>query len=184
MNLATIQAYLRSNRIDGWLLYDFRGSNPIALHLAGLQTSGSRRWFLWIPAEGEPTWLIHAIERGTFRDVREELRGEMQIYVGWRQLEELLPALAHGSRIAMEYSPENAIPYVSYVDAGMLELVRRVTGAEIVSSADLVQLTQAVLNEAQIASHRRAASPLPGGQGCGLRLRRPTAAQRRAGQRV
>ena len=122
MNLATIQAYLRSNRIDGWLLYDFRGSNPIALHLAGLRTSGSRRWFLWIPAQGEPIWLIHAIERSTFLNVREELRGEVQIYVGWRQLEEMLPALARGSHIAMEYSPENAIPYVSYVDAGMLEL--------------------------------------------------------------
>jgi hypothetical protein len=65
MNLAIIQEYLRSNRIDGWLLYDFRGSNPIALHVAGLQTSGSRRWFLWIPAHGDPVWLIHAIERGT-----------------------------------------------------------------------------------------------------------------------
>lgn len=158
MNLAIIQAYLRSNRIDGWLLYDFRGSNPIALHLAGLRTSGSRRWFLWIPAQGEPIWLIHAIERGTFLNVREELRGEVQIYVGWRQLEEMLPALARGSHIAMEYSPENAIPYVSYVDAGMLELVRRVTGAEIVSSADLVQLTQAVLDDAQVASHRRASA--------------------------
>ncbi len=158
MNLSTIQTYLRTNHIDGWLLYDFRGSNPIALHLAGLRTSGSRRWFLWIPAHGEPIWLIHAIERGTFLNVREELRGEVRIYVGWRQLEEMLPALATGSRIAMEYSPENAIPYVSYVDAGMLELVRRVTGAEIVSSADLVQLTQAVLDDAQIASHRRAAA--------------------------
>jgi Xaa-Pro dipeptidase len=90
MNLATIQAYLRSNRIDGWLLYDFRGSNPIALHVAGLQTSGSRRWFLWIPAAGEPT-LADPCHRGsTFRDVRAELRGEMQIYAGWRELEELL----------------------------------------------------------------------------------------------
>jgi len=159
MNLAIIQEYLRSNRIDGWLLYDFRGSNPIALHLAGLQTSGSRRWFLWIPAHGDPVWLIHAIERGTFVNVRQELRGEMRIYVGWRQLEEMLPALTRGAaRIAMEYSPENAIPYVSYVDAGMLELVRRTTAAEVVSSADLVQLTQAVLDAAQIASHRRAAA--------------------------
>ena len=162
MNLETIQTYLRSQQIDGWLLYDFRGSNPIALHVAGLKSGGSRRWFLWIPAEGEPTWLIHAIERGSFVHVRAEVRGAFQQYVGWRQLEEMLPALVQSrqgraTRIAMEYSPENAIPYVSYVDAGMLELVRRVTGAEIISSADLVQLTQAVLSEAQIASHRRAA---------------------------
>jgi Xaa-Pro aminopeptidase len=163
MNLATVQAYLADQQIDGWLLYDFRGSNPVALYVAGLTTSGSRRWFLWIPAQGEPRWLIHAIEGSTFRSVRRELAGEVLTYAGWRELEAKLATLVRSprgsaQRIAMEYSPFNAIPYVSLVDAGMKELVERVTAAQIVSSADLVQLAQAVLSEAQIASHRRAAA--------------------------
>jgi Xaa-Pro aminopeptidase len=162
MNLSIVQDYLHSNNLDGWLLYDFRGLNPVALHVAGLSRSGSRRWFLWIPAEGKPTWLIHAIESATFADIDPAVRGEMRQYVGWRQLEESIVQLVQtpGSplrRIAMEYSPDNAIPYVAYVDAGTKELVARATGAEIVSSADLVQLVQAVLSEEQIASHRRAA---------------------------
>jgi Xaa-Pro aminopeptidase len=163
MDLSPVQEYLRSNQLDGWLLYDFRGLNPVALHVAGLSRSGSRRWFLWIPAEGRPCWLIHAIESATFAAVDPAVAGEMRQYVGWRQLEELIAQLVQtpqgpARRFAMEYSPDNAIPYVAYVDAGTKELVERVTGAEIVSSADLVQLVQAVLNEEQIASHRRAAA--------------------------
>ena len=162
MNLNEIQAYLTANQLDGWLLYDFRGTNPVALHVAGLQSSGSRRWFLWIPATGTPSWLIHLIEASTFRHVSPELMGGMNRYAGWRELEEKLAALvgAQGPvrRIAMEYSPRNAIPYVSWVDAGTKEMVEQVTGAEIVSSADLVQLAQAVLDADQIASHRRAAA--------------------------
>jgi Xaa-Pro dipeptidase len=158
-----LQTYLKAHHLDGWLLYDFRGTNPVALHVASLSSSGSRRWFLWIPAEGDPHWLIHAIEGSTFRRVRQDVAGEMAIYAGWRELETKLAALVqtpHGpaQRIAMEYSPQNAIPYVSWVDAGTKEMVERVTGAQIVSSADLVQIAQAVLSEEQIASHRRAAA--------------------------
>jgi Xaa-Pro dipeptidase len=163
MTLHDIQIYLQAHQLDGWLLYDFRGTNPVALHVAGLTTSGSRRWFLWIPAAGDPRWLIHAIEGSTFRSVRAEVAGEMDRYAGWRELESKLATLVqtpHGParRIALEYSPQNAIPYVSWVDAGTKEMIERVTGAEIVSSADLVQIAQAVLDDAQIASHRRAAA--------------------------
>lgn len=162
MNKALIQAHLAANDLDGWLLYDFRGSNPIALHVAGLTSSGSRRWFLWIPATGDPQWLIHAIEGSTFRTVAAEMEGERTYYIGWRDLGERLAQMVTNApgrkqRIAMEYSPGNAIPYVSRIDAGTKELVEQATGAEIVSSADLVQLTQAVLTSAQLASHRRAA---------------------------
>ena len=162
MNLSIVQDYLRSHQLDGWLLYDFRGLNPVALHVAGLRRSGSRRWLLWIPAEGRPTWLIHAIESATFANIDPAVAGEMRQYVGWRDLEAGIAALVQtpagpARRIALEYSPDNAIPYVAYVDAGTKELIARVTGAELVSSADLVQLVQAVLSEAQIASHRRAA---------------------------
>lgn len=163
MQISEIQQYLQANHIDGWLLYDFRGSNPVALHVAGIATSGSRRWFLWVPAAGEPRWLIHAIEGSTFRDVAPGTEGEKLVYAGWRELEALLPVLVGAragatQRIAMEYSPANAIPYVSRVDAGTKELVEQTTGAEIVSSADLVQLAQAVLSAAQLESHRRAAA--------------------------
>ncbi len=161
VKLEIIQSYLSQHHLDGWLLYDFRGQNPIALDVAGLRESGTRRWFLWIPAQGRPAWLIHAIERATFANIDPELDGNRHIYVGWQQLAILLPKFVGSGgnrplRIAMEYSPLGAVPYVSKVDAGTLELVTEVTGAEVVSSADLVQLIQAVLTPEQMESHRRA----------------------------
>jgi Xaa-Pro dipeptidase len=161
MKLEKIQNYLQANHLDGWLLYDFRGQNSIALQVAGIRNSGTRRWFLWIPAEGRPAWLIHAIERATFSQTDPELDGNRHIYISWQQLAEVLPTFIgakdkRSMRIAMEYSPLGAVPYVSKVDAGTLELVTEVTGAEVVSSADLVQLVQAVLTPEQMASHRRA----------------------------
>ncbi len=162
--LSTIQDHLREQALDGWLLYDFRGQNPIALHVAGLERSGTRRWFLWIPTAGTPRWLIHAIEGNTFANVNPNIAGEQRRYVGWRDLNDMLPTLVgadHADRplcIAMEYSPSGAIPYVSKIDAGIKELVEESTGAEIVSSADLVQYVQAILSPEQVASHQRAAA--------------------------
>jgi len=158
-----IQSYLRQQKIYGWLLYSFRNQNPIALSVVGLAHGGSRRWFLWIPAQGTPAWLVHAIETHMFVDVPTELAGDMTRYVSWRELEAELPRLvgapsARRLRIAMEYSPRNALPYVSTVDGGVIDLVRETTRAEIVSSADLVQQMTAVLSAAQIAGHRRAAA--------------------------
>ncbi len=162
MKLSDVQFYLQEQGLDGWLLYSFWQQNPIAISVAGLRTGGSRRWFLWIPAEGRPAWLIHAIESNAFVDVNPELQGEMLRYVSWQELAAMLPKLigvepGRLPKIAMEYSPENAIPYVSRVDAGTMELVIKSTGAEIVSSADLVQLVEAVLTPEQLASHRQAA---------------------------
>jgi Xaa-Pro dipeptidase len=105
--------------LDGWLLYDLsRHESQWRCTSPASRRSGSRRWFLWIPAAGDPRWLIHAIEGSTFRSVRAEVAGEMDRYAGWRELESKLAALVqtpHGParRIAMEYSPQNAIPYVS-----------------------------------------------------------------------
>ncbi|HMN30326.1 MAG TPA: hypothetical protein PKE45_19390, partial [Caldilineaceae bacterium] len=122
MKLPAIQAYLRQHNLDGWLLYCFQNSNPIALAVAGLRHGGTRRWFLWLPAAGEPRWLIHAIESNTFVNVAAEMRGPILHYAGWRQLAELLGQIigqpGRKLRIAMEYSAENAIPYISRVDAG------------------------------------------------------------------
>src|SRR3990167_10560258 len=146
-------------RAHGWLLYDFHGSNPIAAKLAGL-TDGThvttRRWYYLIPAVGEPRGVVHAIERHNLR----ALPGDKTVYADRRQLDQALTRLLGGvSRVAMEYSPGCAIPYLSRVDAGTADAVRQ-RGVEIVSSGDLVQQFEAVWSAAQLASHRAAAEAL------------------------
>ena len=158
-DLALIQSYLHQEDLDGWLLYGFRDQNPIALRVAGLSHAGSRRWFLWIPRTGRPAWIAHTIERTMYFDLPEQLAGEVHLYVTWQQMAELLTAVVQNNgqaprRILMEYSPQNAVPYVSRVDAGMMEVVVAATGAEIVSSADAVQLAVARMDETQLADHR------------------------------
>ena len=159
LDVRAVQGVLRSERLDGWLLYDFHGSNPIAARLAGL-TRGShmttRRWFYLIPAVGEPLGLVHAIERHNL----DGLPGERVVYTRREQLEAGLTTLLKGvTRVAMEYSPDCAIPYLSRVDAGTAEMVRN-RGVEIVSSGDLVQQFEAVWDEVQLASHRAASAAL------------------------
>ncbi|MFN2202644.1 MAG: M24 family metallopeptidase [Caldilineaceae bacterium] len=163
MNLKDIQVYLQEQGVDGWLLYNFRDLNPIAISVAGLHSGGSRRWFLWIPAQGAPRWLIHAIEGNMFLDADPALTGEQIRYVSWQEMADCLPRLigaedGHQPKIFMEYSPGNAIPFISRVDAGIMEVVVESTGAEILSSADIAQLALAVLTPEQVASHRRAAA--------------------------
>ena len=161
MKLQQVRDHLRDNDMAGWLLYDFRGQNPIAASVAGLENTGTRRWFLWIPAEGEPQWLVHAIEQALFSAVGPDLAGPLHLYVSWQEMEDKLRQFlpqGDSKTIAMEYSPRCAIPYVSKVDAGTLEIVRAASPATVVSSADLVQLVQAVLTSEQIESHRRAAA--------------------------
>ena len=159
LDVRAVQKALRSEHLDGWLLYDFHGSNPIAATLAGL-TDGShmttRRWFYLIPAAGEPRGLVHAIERHNL----DGLPGAKAVYTTREQLDAALTQLLHGAtRIAMEYSPDCAIPYLSRVDAGTAESVRR-RGVEIVSSGDLVQQFEATWGEAQLASHCKASAAL------------------------
>lgn len=158
MKLAPIQAELRARGIDAWLLYDFRHMNPIANRVAGFAPDQhtTRRWFGLVPADGEPQWLHSAIESHHFTN----LPGKKTAFVGWRDLEAALGAMLAGrKRVAMEYSPGNAIPYVARVDAGTVELVRAL-GAEVVSSADLVQTFEARWGVDGLASHRRAAQHL------------------------
>jgi Xaa-Pro aminopeptidase len=153
-NLAAIQQAIRDFGFDGWLLYDFRGTNPLAKRVLGLSetTILSRRWFYWIPAIGQPQKLVHRIEPGAL----DHLPGEKQVYLRWDELEWGVAALVRGSgRIAMEYSPRNAIPYISRVDAGTIELVRSY-GVAIESSGDLVQLFEATWTDAQWQLHLEA----------------------------
>ena len=156
--LNEIQAALRDEKLDGWLLYDFKGINPIARSVTGLPANRflSRRWACFIPASGEPRWLVHGIEAGGMQDIAPGVAS----YVSWPAWLEALRDLTGGAqRIAMEVSPGCAIPYVSRVDAGTLELVRSL-GLEVVTSADLVQVAEAVWSPEQLASHRWACDQL------------------------
>lgn len=166
--VAQIQTALHAAKLDGWLFYDFRGSDPLAprILMLGDHASGSRRWFYYIPTSGEPTKLVHSIERSKL----DALPGKRLIYRGWEEQHSHLRAtLSPGtataspapgqiksdhksSRIAMQYSPMNDIPYVSRVDAGTIELVRSF-GVELVTSAELVQQFEAVWTPAQKQSH-------------------------------
>jgi Xaa-Pro aminopeptidase len=159
LDIAAVQESLRAANLDGWLLYDFHGSNPVAQSLAGLTTAPkmtTRRWYYFIPVTGEPRGLVHAIERHNL----DALPGVMRDYAGRRSLDEGLDGLLSGARrVAMEYSPGCAIPYVSRVDAGTIEAVRQ-RGVEVVSSGDLVQQFEAVWTPAQIATHDAASAAL------------------------
>jgi Xaa-Pro dipeptidase len=151
MDLDAIQSALREANLDGWLFYDHHHRDPIATRILGLDEHSfvSRRWFYFIPAKGEPQKLVHRIESSKL----DALSGSKNQYSSWQELEQKLEAMLRGAvRIAMQYSPRNAIMYVSMVDAGTVELVRSF-GKTIVSSADLVSLFEAVLSEAQIVSH-------------------------------
>ena len=159
LDVAAIQDTLRADGLDGWLLYDFHGSNPIAARLAGL-TNGAhmttRRWYYLIPSSGSPRALVHAIEKHNL----DALPGDKTIYAGRQALDAGLTQLLRGvRRVAMEYSPQCAIPYLSRVDAGTAEAIRS-RGVEIVSSGDLVQRFEAAWTPAQLVTHRRASAAL------------------------
>ena len=158
LDVGAVQEVLRKEGLDGWLLYDFQGVNPIAQRLAGLAKGklASRRWFYLIPANGEPRGLVHKIEKYNL----DPLPGRKTPYAGRTELEDGLRSLLAGTRrVAMEYSPHGAIPYVSRVDGGTLDLVRA-QGVEVVSSGDLVQQFEARWSADAIVSHRAAADRL------------------------
>ncbi len=154
MDLESIQQALREAHLDGWLFYDFRQSNPIAYQVLGLRDTEmyTRRWCYFVPAEGTPVVLISAVESHVLRG----LPGERRVFRTWLEMQRLLQdLLSVGARIAMEYSPMNAIPYIARVDAGTVEMVRSF-GVNVVSSANLVQRFVAQLSAEQIVGHREA----------------------------
>lgn len=157
--IASIQNALReTGGLDGWLFYDFRGSDPLAYRVLLLDPGRhvTRRWYYWIPVRGEPVKLLHRIEP----HVLDELPGHDQRYVSWEQQRALLSSLLKGRhRIAMQYSPLNAIPYLSRVDAGTIDLIRSF-GVDVVTSADLVQRFEAVWTDEQLESHQYATTAL------------------------
>jgi Xaa-Pro dipeptidase len=153
MNLPAVQEFLRRQRIDAWLLHDFRGSNPILARL--VPPESGRRWTtrrveLLIPASGPPELLIHNIDSvADFGPI------ERRHYTSWGELHEWLAQRCRGRRIAMDYSPGGALPAMSYVDAGTIELVRGL-GAEVVSSADLIQAAVATWSSRARENHTHA----------------------------
>jgi Xaa-Pro dipeptidase len=151
MEIERIQPILRDSGIDAWLFYDHHHRDPLAYTILGLRADAhvSRRWFYLVPASGEPRKLVHRVESMRL----DALPGAKSEYSTWQELESKLEAMLEGSnRIAMQYSARNSIPAVGMVDAGTVEVVRGF-GKEVVSSADLVSRFEAVLSEAQIASH-------------------------------
>ena len=155
MQISEIQTALATFNLDAWMLYDFRGINPIAQNAAGLTGKNvTRRWFCLIPSQGEPRWLIHRIETSNFTDVP----GNVSLYAGWQELNDEMPKLLDGfTSVAMEYSPNGEIPYISRVDAGTLEWIRSF-GITVQSSAELAQYTEARLSKSQFEGHQKSAN--------------------------
>ncbi len=150
-DIARIQAELRAAGVDGWLLYDFHNRDAVAYHVLGLEFGKftSRRWFYWIPTSGQPVRRVHTVESTKL----DALPGEKRLYLSWRELHSSLKAILAGARrIAMQYSPNANIPYVSLVDGGTIDLIRSL-GYEVASSAGLVQTFEAVLDEEAYRSH-------------------------------
>jgi Xaa-Pro aminopeptidase len=157
-HIQAIQGALQQAGMDGWLFADFRGSDPLAYRVLKLSNAGmlSRRWYYYLPATGEPRKLVHRIESHSL----DLLPGRALQYASWPELHaQLKSVLGESRRVAMQYSPQNAIPYVSRVDAGTIELVRSF-GTEVVTSADLVQRFEAIWTPEQWESHQYAAQAL------------------------
>jgi Xaa-Pro aminopeptidase len=151
MNLEAIQSAIREAGCDGWLFYDHHHRDPIAGRILGLDEKAhiTRRWYYFVPAAGEPRKLVHRIEQGRL----DSLPGSKAQYSSWQELAAGLEAMLFDARtVAMQYSPNNAIMYISMVDAGTVEFLRGL-GKQIVSSADMVSQFEAVLSEEQVASH-------------------------------
>lgn len=155
MNLQHIQQALRAKGIDGWLLCDFRNRDYLAYRVLGLnfEKMSSRRWYYYIPSRGMPRKVVSAVEKHRL----DELPGATVVYLSWKELHAALrKVLGEKKRIAMQYSPLNNIPYVSMVDAGTVELIRRL-GHRIISSADLVQMFVSLISEEGYRLHKEAA---------------------------
>jgi Xaa-Pro aminopeptidase len=154
MHIEEIQSALREEHLDGWLFFDHHQRDPLAYRILNLNPKhvATRRWYYFIPAQGDPKGLVHAIESGVLTG----LPGDIHKYSSWSgQTEGLQRLLAGCRKIAMQYSPNCSIPYVSLVDGGTLELVRG-AGVEIATSANLVQLFEARWTAEQLELHLEA----------------------------
>ena len=152
--LPAVQAALAEADVDGWLLYDFRGVNPIAREMFRAEGIASRRMVAWVPRKGTPVAITHAIEPDSWQHW--PAAWERRVYSSWKSLESEIASLVRGKKAAMEYSPGDAVPVIDRVPAGVIEMVRA-AGATVVTSANLVSKFFAVWTGAQLAAHQRAA---------------------------
>ena len=151
MDLGAIQAALAKQKVDGWLFCDHHRRDPMAYRILGLPDHGmaTRRWFYWLPTTGEPVKLAHRVEPRTL----DALPGRQEFFLGWAELHQKLKMMVGSAKtIAMQYSPDNNIPYIGLVDAGTVELIRSF-GPKVVTSADLVQQFEATYGAEGLASH-------------------------------
>lgn len=153
--LGRIRKMLVELKLDGWLLFDFHGLNPVSTRVLGIGGLATRRLFVLVPAVGDPIAIAHKIELGRI----EGFPGEVRPYAAWRELERELRTALSGRKVAMEYSPKDAVPYLDRVPAGVVELVRA-AGAEVVGSSELVTAMAARWSPAELANHRRSAELL------------------------
>ena len=157
-NLTAIRKAMMHSKIDGWLFYDFHGNDPIGKSILNISLTSiqSRRWYYYIPADGVPVKIVHSIER----EVLDHLPGKKEVYLSWLEMEKKIQDLFKGKeKIATQYSPKNAIPYISRIDAGTFELLKGFK-LKLVSSADLVQQFEARLTKGQLNTHINAAKIL------------------------
>jgi Xaa-Pro aminopeptidase len=180
MNLPAVQAFMRERSIDAWLLYDFRQSNPVLGAMLPGRRWTTRRALLFIPAAGEPRLLAHSIDAAQFDRLPAGVARDL--YLDWHGLHNWLARrLAGCTRVAMEYSPGGALPAVSFADAGTVELVRAQGGGEVevVSSADLIQVSVATWSDDALRSHAIASERVARVKDGALALIRDALAQRR-----
>lgn len=155
LDLDRLAKTLRDLKLDGWLLFDFHGINPVAKRLLAIPGLATRRLFVWLPAVGKPVAVVHKIELQGLKD----FPGEVRPYAAWQDLHAAVGALVKGKRVAVEYSPNDAVPYLDRVPAGVIELLRTL-GATVVSSSPLVSRFAAVWSPTELADHRKAAEIL------------------------
>lgn len=172
LDLPGIQSALLSAQLDGWLFYDHHHRDPIAYRVLKIHPLiCTRRWYFLIPATGQPSKLVHRIERENL----DGLPGARRLYSSWTEQREQLKRMLEGKRrVAMQYSPLNDIPYIGLVDAGTVELVQNL-GAEVVSSADLVQSFEACWSAEALASHLQAGEVVHGALRRAFKMIRDTA---------
>ena len=179
MRLTEIQAALREEGLDGWLFFDHHRRDPLAYRVLQF-TPGSmvtRRWYYFVPAHGEPRGLVHRIETETLK----ELPGAHKFYAGWKELVDGLRAMLAGAgRVAMQYSPDCAVPYVAMVDAGTVEMIRGL-GVEVATSANLIQYFESRWNQRQLDAHLEAGRRIDGIRGAAFER---ISSVVRAGERV
>ena len=155
IDLRELSQALRTAGLDAWLLYDFHGINPVARRVLGLGGLATRRLFVWLPAAGRPVAVAHRIELQPLAD----FPGEVRPYAAWEELHRELGTLVSGRKIAVEYSSEDAVPYLDRIPAGVVDLLRRL-GATLVSSAPLVTRFAARWSTDELRDHRIAAARL------------------------